>query len=103
MRKKNILFFFFFTIFILFGSIFCYNFILPLALQFFTNFENKGLISDNNFTIFLETKVSEYLGFVTNLLFGFGIAFQLPLFLLFLIRFDFLSIDCLKQKRRYWV
>lgn len=103
-EKKNILFLFFFSPFLfLFGSIFCYNFILPLALQFFTSFENKGLISDNNFTIFLETKVSEYLGFVTNLLFGFGIAFQLPLFLLFLIRFDFLSIDCLKQKRRYWV
>jgi sec-independent protein translocase protein TatC len=103
-EKKNILFLFFFSPFLfLFGSIFCYNFILPLALKFFVSFENQGLVNNENFSIFLETKVSEYLSFVINLLFGFGIAFQLPLFLLFLIKFDFLSVRDLQKKRRYWI
>lgn len=103
-EKKNILFLFFFAPFLfLFGSVFCYSFILPLALKFFVSFENQGLINNENFSIFLETRVSEYLNFVINLLFGFGVAFQLPLFLLFLIKFDFLSIHGLQKKRRYWI
>jgi sec-independent protein translocase protein TatC len=103
-EKKNILLIFFFVPFLfLCGAIFAYYFILPLALEFFSSFEIKPSEAYTTFPIQLETKISEYLGFVINLLFGFGIAFELPILLLFLIRLDFLSVDDLRSKRRYWI
>jgi sec-independent protein translocase protein TatC len=41
--------------------------------------------------------------FFLALLFGFGIAFQLPILLLFLIKYDFLSTNDLRKKRKYWI
>lgn len=103
-EKKNVLLAFFFSpLLFLFGAVFCYYFILPLAFKFFASFESSGSAIGDGFSIYLETKVSDYLSFVTNLLFGFGIAFQSPLLLLFLIKADFLSVNGLKQKRRYWI
>jgi len=103
-EKKNLLLIFFFTPFLfLCGAIFAFYFIFPLALQFFASFETQGFASSQNFPIQLETKISEYLNFLMNLIFGFGIAFLSPIFLLFLIRIDFLSVDDLRKKRRYWI
>jgi sec-independent protein translocase protein TatC len=103
-EKKNILLIFFFAPFLfLCGAIFAYYFILPAAFKFFLSFENQGFATIQNFSIHLETKISEYLNFVTDLLFGFGIAFQLPILLLFLIKVDCLSANDLRKKRRYWI
>jgi sec-independent protein translocase protein TatC len=103
-EKKNMLKIFFAAIFLfLFGAIFAFYFILPVALQFFASFENKGLATSSSLPIFLETRLSDYLNFVKNLLLGFGVAFQLPILLLFLIRVGFLSLDDLRKKRRYWI
>ena len=103
-ERKNILLIFFFSPFLfLCGAIFAYYFILPVALNFFSSFEVQGSTAASNFSIQLETKVSEYLNFVKNLLFGFGIAFQFPILLLFLIRVGFLSVNDLRSKRRYWI
>jgi sec-independent protein translocase protein TatC len=102
-EKKNVLLIFFFTPFLfLCGAIFSYYFILPSTFKFFSSFESKGLTS-SSLPIQLETKISEYLNFVTELLIGFGIAFELPILLLFLVRVGFLSIDDLKKRRRYWI
>ncbi len=103
-EKKNILLIFFFVpFFFLIGAIFAYYFILPTAFEFFVSFENQGSTAFSILPIQLEIKISEYLNFVTNLLFGFGIAFQLPILLLFLIKVGFLSINDLRKKRRYWI
>lgn len=103
-EKKNVLTIFFFAPFLfLCGAIFAYYFILPLALNFFSSFEIPVSAASQNFTIQLETKLSEYLNFVTDLLLGFGIAFQLPILLLFLIRLGCLSANDLRRKRRYWI
>lgn len=103
-EKKNILLIFFFAPFLfLFGATFAYKFILPVALQFFSSFEIQGSVASNQIPIYLETKISEYLNFVANLLFGFGIAFQSPILLLFLIRTGSLSVNDLRQKRRYCI
>lgn len=103
-EKKNILLVFFFVPFLfLCGAIFAYFFIFPITLQFFASFETQGLIGAENFSIQLETRLIEYLSFVSNLLFGFGVAFQFPILLLFLIKLDCLSVNGLKQKRRYWL
>jgi sec-independent protein translocase protein TatC len=103
-EKKNLLLVFFFSPFLfLFGAIFSYYFILPVTLEFFSSFEIQASAASANFPIQLETKLSEYLNFVTNLLLGFGIAFQLPILLLFLIKVGCLSSNDLRRKRRYWI
>ncbi len=103
-EKKNILLIFFFAPFLfLCGAIFAYYFVLPTALQFLASFETQGLTASSSLPIELETRVSEYLNFVTNLLLGFGIAFELPILLLFLIRVGFLSVNDLRRRRRYWI
>ena len=101
-EKKNILLILFFSSFLfLFGALLAYYFILPLAIEFFASFEIQG--SAASLPIQLEAKISEYLNLVLNLLFGFGVAFQLPILLLFLIRVGLLSSNGLKKKRRYWI
>ncbi|MDX2082803.1 MAG: twin-arginine translocase subunit TatC [Rickettsiales bacterium] len=101
-EKKNILLILFSSSFLfLFGAIFAYYFILPVAIQFFASFEIQG--SAASLPIQLEARISEYLNLVTDLLFGFGVAFQLPILLLFLIRVGLLSANDLKKKRRYWI
>ena len=103
-EKKNILKIFFSTMFLfLFGAIFAYYFILPLALKFFASFETQGFSELQKFPIQLEIKISEYLNFILNLIFGFGVAFISPILLIFLIKIGLLSIDDLRKKRRYWI
>ncbi len=103
-EKKNILIIYCSSVFIfLFGAIFAYYFALPTALKFFASYENQSFANLENFSIHLETKISEYLNFVTNFLLAFGAAFQLPILLLFLIRVGCLSAEGLRQKRRYWI
>ncbi len=103
-EKKNILITIFFSSFLfLFGGIFCYFFILPMALKFFSSFENLSSINDSTLPILLETKISDYLSFTINLLFGFGIAFLSPILLLFLIKGGYVKVKDLRSKRRYWI
>lgn len=102
-EKKIVLLTIFFSSFLfLFGAIFSYYFVLPMALKFFSAFENIGSIN-NEMPIFFETKISEYLNFAINLLFGFGVAFLSPIFLLFLIKSGVVKIKDLRSKRRYWI
>ena len=101
-EKKNILLILFFCPFLfLFGAFLAYYFILPLALNFFASFEIAA--SAASLPIQLEARISEYLNMVVNLLLGFGVAFQLPILLIFLIRLGLLSSEDLKSKRRYWI
>lgn len=101
-EKKNVLLILFFCPFLfLFGAFLAYFFILPLALNFFVGFEIQG--STSSLPIQLEARISEYLHLVINLLFGFGIAFQLPIMLLFLIKVGLLSNEGLKKTRKYWI
>ncbi len=101
-EKKNIVIILFFSsLLFLLGVLIAYYFILPLAIQFFASFEIKG--SATSLPIHLEARISEYLHLVLNLLLGFGIAFQLPILLLFLIRVGLLSPSVLKKKRRYFI
>lgn len=103
-EKKNVLLIFFFTPFLfLCGAIFSYFFVLPITLEFFLSFENQGFSQKLILPIHLEIKISEYLKFVINLLFSFGIAFISPILLLFLIKVGLLSVNDLRKKRRYWI
>ena len=86
----------------LLGSLIAYFFIAPLALKFFLSFEAVNF-GASNLQLQLETRISEYLKLIINLIMGFGIAFQLPLILLLLLKFKIISVKFLAQKRRYWI
>ena len=49
----------------------------------------------------LQAKISEYLDFVTMLIFGFGLTFQLPVLLSLLARVGIVSAKALREMRRY--
>lgn len=85
------------------GAIFAYYYILPLAFEFFLNFESRNLDQSNKIAVELEIRISEYLAFTKNILFGFGFAFQLPVALFALVKFGIISVNTLSSKRKYWI
>jgi sec-independent protein translocase protein TatC len=84
-----------------FGATLLYYFIFPLAFKFFVGFEIAGGAVD--IPIELEARISEYLSLVVKLVFGFGIAFQLPILLVILVKTGLVSINSLRSKRKYWI
>ena len=85
----------------LLGAILLYYFIFPLAFNFFVSFELSS--TTDLIPIELEARISEYLALVTKLIFAFGVAFQLPILLIILVKIGFISVKSLKEKRKYWI
>ena len=83
----------------LIGSAFLYYFVFPAVFKFFVSFEsNKSAIP-----IELEARISEYLSLVVKLIFGFGIAFQLPIVIIILVKIGVVKVQTLRSKRKYWI
>ncbi|HLD77150.1 MAG TPA: twin-arginine translocase subunit TatC [Rickettsiales bacterium] len=103
-EKKTILWIFFLSPFLFFlGAIFAYYFLLPLTFKFFLSFEFQVFPVQNGIPIQLETKISDYLNLIIKIIFSFGFAFQLPICLHFLIKYDFITINDLQIRRKYWI
>lgn len=102
-KEKGFLFPFVFAAPILFlvGAAFVYLFIMPLALEFFISFESSA--AESQMPIQLEAKVSEYLSFVTHMIIGFGLAFQLPIVLIMLAKTGLMKVEFLQRNRRFAV
>jgi sec-independent protein translocase protein TatC len=83
----------------LLGASMVYYIVIPLAWQFFLGFESPG--KEGNLAIVLEPKVGEYLSLVMRLIFAFGVAFELPVFLVLLARVGLTTAAGLASKRRY--
>lgn len=81
------------------GGAFVYYFVLPVAWQFFSGFEQ--LAGEEVLAISLEPKVNEYLSLVMRLIFAFGLSFELPVVISLLARVGMVSTEGLKKKRRY--
>jgi sec-independent protein translocase protein TatC len=74
------------------GVAFCYAVVLPRALSFLVDYDSE-LYNE-------QIRASYYLSFVALTLLAFGIAFQMPIFILGLVRLGALSSDRLRRNRR---
>jgi sec-independent protein translocase protein TatC len=74
------------------GMVFCYFVILPPALEFLTNYDEE--LYD------IEIRASYYLSFVSLMIFATGLVFQLPIFVLALVRLGILTSAQLRANRR---
>jgi sec-independent protein translocase protein TatC len=85
----------------LMGAAFVYYVMLPYAIRFFVSYETPS--GPNSLGIELQAKVSDYLDFVTTLIFAFGLCFQLPVLLSLLGRVGIITSSQLRSARRYAV
>jgi sec-independent protein translocase protein TatC len=77
------------------GIVFAYFIMIPAAIPFL-----QGFMAD-----IIEQKwtISEYLSFVTSLLFWIGVSFELPLFVYFATKIGLIDANMLRKNRKYAV
>jgi len=80
------------TVLFVAGVAFCYTIVLPKALDFLVDYDSE-LYTE-------QIRASYFLSFVSLTLLAFGIAFQMPIFILGLVRIGVLSSDRLRRNRR---
>lgn len=81
------------------GAALAYYGVMPMAWKFFVGFEGAS----GALPIQLEAKVSEYLSIVIQIIFAFGLAFQMPIALTLLTRMGTLKAETLANGRKYAV
>ncbi len=74
-----------------------YFIVAPMALHFFLGMQQVG--EGQAVQIEMQTRVSEYLGFIMTLIFAFGICFQLPVVLTLLARIELVNTSQLAKGR----
>jgi sec-independent protein translocase protein TatC len=75
------------------GMAFAYYVVFPLIFAFFTSVAPEGVT--------VMTDISRYLDFVLKMFFAFGVAFEVPIATILLIRADVISLEAMASKRPY--
>ncbi len=81
-----------FILFIL-GMLFAYQLVLPLVFAFFTHTAPQGVV--------VMTDISHYLDFVISMLIAFGLAFEVPVLVVILVRAGIVNVQTLIDIRSY--
>jgi len=76
------------------GGVFSYAFVMPLAFEFFLSFSGPGLD--------VLPSVQPYVSLVIKLAFAFGLAFEVPLVCILLVKIGAMTTESMAKKRR-WV
>ncbi len=80
------------TVLLVAGVAFGYWIVLPKAVNFLTNFDQQYFRA--------ELRAKDYYSFVLTVLVAIGLVFELPIFLLALVRLDVISTETLRSNRR---
>ena len=75
------------------GVLFAFFVVFPLVFSFFTSVAPEGVT--------VMTDINRYLDFVLKLFFAFGIAFEIPIAAMLMIRSGVTTVDNLRRKRPY--
>ena len=75
------------------GILFGYFIVLPTAFEFFVSFNNEYLRAMLSF--------KDYLSLFVTFLLGFGVSFELPIFIFFLTKLRIVNAKMLSKQRRY--
>jgi sec-independent protein translocase protein TatC len=81
------------ALFFVTGALFGYFIVFPLGFNFFMGYATEMIQP--------MPSLREYLSFSIKLLFAFGLAFELPLFIFFLARLGIVNSKSLKKHRKY--
>jgi sec-independent protein translocase protein TatC len=85
-------------VFFILGAALVYFVVTPMALHFFLGMQQNN---PGDVQIEMQTRVSEYLGFIMTLIIAFGICFQLPVVLTLLARIEIVNTKMLGKGRKY--
>jgi len=81
------------SVFFIGGALFGYFIVFPFGFKFFLGFATNSIRP--------LPSMKEYLAFAAKLLLAFGLVFELPLVVTFLAKLGLVSVDFLKQNRKY--
>lgn len=94
-KKLVVPFVFFATLMFLTGASFAYWVVVPFGFEFLVNFGSA--------VVTVLPSIGKYVGFFTKLLFGFGVAFELPVITFFLAKIGLVDDRMLKDFFKYAV
>lgn len=80
------------SMFFLMGSAFAYFVLFPIGVKYFLNYGTSAEVA--------WLTLDRYVSLVLKILFGFGLCFQLPVFIVLLVKLEILSAERLAQQRR---
>jgi sec-independent protein translocase protein TatC len=92
-KKLALPFVFFATLMFLIGASFSYYVVVPFGFEFLINFGNT--------VVSVIPSIGKYVSFFTKILFGFGLAFELPVITFFLAKIGLVDDQMLKNFFKY--